>query len=97
MNSGSMTPTVQSRYLIASFYWTDKVNDFAIGVQLLKFIMSLFRTATIDVGQECVMSAGPAAERSTESMIWAHASGRPVADEDEKALRSAKWNKAGGS
>lgn len=30
-------------------------------------------------------------------MIWTHASGRPVADEDENALRRAKWNKAGGS
>lgn len=30
-------------------------------------------------------------------MIWTHASGGPVADEDENGLRSAKWNKPGGS
>lgn len=63
MNSGAMTP-VPSHYLIASFYRTDKVNDFAIGVQLFKFIMSLFSMASIDVGREYVMNAGPAAEMS---------------------------------
>lgn len=30
-------------------------------------------------------------------MIWTHASGRPVADEEENALSNAKWNQAGGS
>lgn len=64
MNSGTMTPTVPSHYLIAYFYRTDKVNDFAIGVQLFKFIMSLFSMATIDAGREYVMNAGPAAETS---------------------------------
>lgn len=63
MNSGAMTP-VPSHYVIASFYRTDKVNDFAIGVQLFKFIMSLFSMASIDIGREYVMNAGPAAEMS---------------------------------
>ena len=97
MNSGAMTPTMPSHYLIAFFYRTDKANDFAIGVQLFKFIMSLFSMATIDVGREYVMNGEPAAQTSTSSMIWTQASGRPGADEDENDLRSAKWNKAGGS
>lgn len=59
-----MTPMVQSHYLIASFYRTDKVNDFAIDVQLFKFIMSLFSMATIDVGRRYLMDAGLAAEKS---------------------------------
>lgn len=92
-----MTLTEPSHYLIASFYRPDKVNDFAIGAQLFKFIMSLFSPATIDIGWKCVMNVGPAAETRIWSMIWTHASGGPVADEDENGLRSEKWNKPGGS
>lgn len=36
-------------YLITPFNRTDKENDFAIGVQLVTFIMSQLSLATIDM------------------------------------------------
>lgn len=46
------TLTVPSHYLITSLYRTDKVNDFAIGEHLFKFIMGQQCPVTID-GQDC--------------------------------------------
>lgn len=41
--------TVASHYLITSFYRVDKVNEFAVGVQLFRFIMSPPSRTTIDM------------------------------------------------
>lgn len=72
----------QSHYLIAYFYRTDKVNDFAIGVQLFKFITSPRSLVTIDVAGSVSGMPAPAAQmgRAAQSMIVTHSSMR--GDED---------------